>query len=66
MAVREQLVCVSVRARLHAGPRKCVGVPVMLVVHVRMIVHLRRMDVPVLVLLGHVQPHPAPISAPAT
>lgn len=65
MAVREQLVCVSVRVPLHAGPRKCVGVPVMLVVHLRMIVHLRRMDVPVLVLLGHVQPHPAPISAPA-
>jgi hypothetical protein len=37
-----------------------VGMPVMLVVHVRVFVDVRRMDVLMLVSFGYVQPNPRP------
>ena len=52
MAVRKPFVCVPVRMRLRARPRQFVAMAVMLVVHMRVLMCLRRMDVLVLVSLG--------------
>jgi hypothetical protein len=59
MAVGEPLVGMPVRLRFRAVLRQFVGMPVMLVVHVR-VLDLRRTDVLVLVSFGYVQPNPRP------